>query len=461
MMKSWFLALGRLELVMLIACCVIVPGELIFKAICHTTGFGDFNVHRDFGHRFLLGQPLYAGDRCFNYMPVSAMFYAPLAMFPQFIASLLRGLAAMVSLFLALRWLGIMTQPGARPHSWRGITFGGLAVLLSIQYVFRDLDDGGPHLFYLGIIVGSFYFVRLGRLVLGAAGFGLVIALKMSPGLLLPFFVWKRQWRLAGYSTIATMSWIVLPALWMGPTSWWTHQSQWNRLAFHVATERFDSLRAVNEIRVQNQSLKPAVARFLVSYPPGHPLKVDHPADIAFLDLSPSTAGKLGTFAVLGLLGSVAWWSRRPYSGPEDPARVVEMAAVLILIPLLSPVTWLQHLVFVIPAIFLIVAENRAFRPLGRPALAVLWVYAILSIFLSRGFVGKPNSLVLFSYHIHTLAMLLLLGLVMWKRPTALPAPIDDPGYSGSGRGTAFERGKPHQIRRGKRIRNRSESSSK
>jgi alpha-1,2-mannosyltransferase len=426
--RTWFRSRTRLERLVLIACCLAIPAELALKAYGHTVGFGDFNVHREFGRRFLAGEPLYKNYEhpdlafCYNYMPVSAMYYAPLAMFPPGVASLLRTSSAMACLVLTLHWLGAMVRDRARPESWRGLSLGIVSVLLTIQYLIRDLDDGGPHLIYLAMIVGSMECVRRGREGLGAIGFGLAIALKMAPGLFLPYFAWKRRWRLAGLSASWTAAWIVLPAAWMGPASWWDHQQQWNRVALNVFSGRTDAVSEDNEVRVQNQSLKRAVARYLVAYPAGHPLKVDHPADVAFLDLGPSTARRLATLATLGVLAAVAWWCRRPDSGPDDPARAVEMAAVLVLIPLLSPVTWLQHLAFVLPAVYLLVAENRAFRPLGSPALLATGIFGVLANVLSRALVGRPNSLLLFSLHIHTIGMLLLLGLLMAKRPTVAPA---------------------------------------
>ncbi|MCA1685689.1 MAG: DUF2029 domain-containing protein [Planctomycetia bacterium] len=424
-MKTWFRSRTRFERLFLIALCVGVPAEVVVKAVCHATAYGDFNVHLDFGRRFLAGTPLYADDLCFNYMPVSAMYYAPLSLFPAAVASLIRTSAAVGCLALSLHWLGAMVRAQARPGSWRGLTFAALAVVLTIQYVLRDLDDGGPHLIYLGLIVGSTYCVRRGREGLGAAGFGLAVALKMTPGLLLPFFAWKRKWRLAGLSVVATAAWIVLPAAWMGPSRWWDHQRQWNRTALSVVSDRPDAAREANEVRVQNQALKPAVARFLVTYPPGHALKVDHPADVPFLDLRPSTANRLGTLAGLAVLAAVAWWSRRPSTGPDDPAWPVELAAVMVLIPLLSPVTWLQHLVFVVPAAYLLAAGHRSSRPLGRTALGSLGLYWVLAVVLNRGLVGRGASLVLLSYHVHTLAMLVLLGVLMARRPMTLPAPTD------------------------------------
>jgi alpha-1,2-mannosyltransferase len=416
--KTWYRSLTRIERVVLIVCCVAIPAEVASKAFGHATALGDFNIHREFGLRFLAGTSLYKDNLCFNYMPVSALFYAPLALFHPAVASVLRLTTALGCLALTLFWLGRMVSGRARPGSWRGMTVGAVAVLLSIQYVVRDLDDGGPHLIYLGILVGAVYCVRLGREGLGAVGFGLVIALKMTPGLLLPFFVWKRKWRLAGLTAGATAAWIVVPALWMGPTRWWDHQRQWNRMAFNVVSDRPDSIRDGNDIRVQNQSLRPAVERFLVTYPIGHGLKVDHAADVPLLDLHPRTASRLGILAVLCLTGIVAVWSRRPDSGRDDPAWPVEVAAVLLLVPLLSPVTWIQHIVFAIPAVYLLVAGHRSFRPLGLPVLATIGLYCLLANVLNRGLIGRDASLVLYSYHVHTFAMLLLLGALMAARPT-------------------------------------------
>ncbi len=279
-MWKWYWSRPRVERWVLLACVVFAPIELTAKAISHTAAYGDFNVHRDFGKRFLDGTPLYRGGHCFNYMPISAMYYAPLALVPPPVASLGRTALAMACLVYCMHTLGAMIRGRARAGPWPGLAVAACAVLLCGQYVLRDFDDGGPHLIYLAMILGAMQAVRRGRDGWAAVGFGLAIALKMTPGLFLPFFVWKRRWRLAAYTTVATAAWIALPAVWMGPGSWWEHQDQWNRLALNVFASRMDRAREVNEVRVQNQAFKPAVARLLVAYPPGHPLKVDHPLDV-------------------------------------------------------------------------------------------------------------------------------------------------------------------------------------
>ena len=421
-MGKWYWSRSRAERWILLACVVFAPVELAAKAISHATAYGDFNVHRDFGRRFLAGQPLYPGDRCFNYMPVSALYYAPLALVPPAVASLARTATAMACLLYVMYAMGSMIRGRARRGPWPGLVVAALAVLLCGQYVLRDLDDGGPHLIYLAMLVAAIRCVRAGREGWAAVGFGLAIALKMTPGLFLPFFVWKRRWRLAIGSAVAAAAWVALPAAWMGPASWWDHQSQWNRLAFRVLGDRMDPVRAANEVRVQNQALKPAVARLLTAYPAGHPLKLDHPLDAPAGRLDEATANRLATLACLGLLAGVAYWSRRPWSGDDDPAIVLEMTAVLVLIPLLSPVTWLQHLPFVLPAAYLLVAEHVAFRRWRLRVAVAMGAYGLVTVACNRGVIGRDASLLLFSWHAHTWAVVGLLGLLMGLRPATRPA---------------------------------------
>ncbi len=98
------------------------------------------------------------------------------------------------------------------------------------------------------------------------------------------------------------------------------------------------------------------------------------------------------------------------------------MAAVLVLMPLLSPVTWLQHLSFLLPATYLLAAEHLAFRRWSRPVAAVLAAYVVVTVVCNRGVVGRDASLLLFSWHAHTWAILGLLGLLMGSRPTTRSA---------------------------------------
>jgi hypothetical protein len=377
---------------------------------------GDFDVHRDFGRAFLRGEYLYHGGQCFNYMPITAMYRSPLALLPPRAAMAGRYLLALACLGLTLRFLHKMVFNGGPTEARRKFVIGFVSVLLAFHYVIRDLDDGGPHLIMLAILVGGIYCVWQGREKLGALWLGLIIAVKMTPGLFLPFLLWKRQWRLAGYTTVATVAWIVLPAVWMGPTSWWLHQREWNQVAFSVFNDRPDRSRDDNELRVQNQALKPAIIRYLVAHPPGDPLRLDHAGYHDFLNLRPVTANRIANLVLLALWCGFCWRTRKTYSPQHHPDWLAECAGLLLLTLLFSPLVWLQHAVWAVPAIYVIAAAGR--ERLAPSTAIILGPYVALSLVLNRELLGRANYLLLLSYHTHTACMLMLLLLCLRVRQT-------------------------------------------
>src|ERR1051326_466609 len=50
----------------------------------------DFDIHREFGRRFVTGEYLYALGFCHPYMPMAAMFWSPLALVPRGIGFMAR-----------------------------------------------------------------------------------------------------------------------------------------------------------------------------------------------------------------------------------------------------------------------------------------------------------------------------------------------------------------------------------
>ena len=70
------------------------------------------------------------------------------------------------------------------------------------------------------------------------------------------------------------------------------------------------------------------------------------------------------------------------------------------------------------PALYVTVAERQTNRKLGRPAMTAMWGYIVLAVVLNREMLGRDVYLLLLSYHIHTIALLLVLGVLLLRRPT-------------------------------------------
>jgi hypothetical protein len=392
-------------------CCLAVLVHLIYAVGRVGSKIGDYDVNREFGRRFLAGEYLYDGGQCFNYMPISALYWSPLALVPPAVGIFLRYLTALACLALIIRMLRMMAYPGERSDSLKSLSVTWVSLFLGLHYLIRDFDDGGPHVILLAIMLGGVYCVCFRREKLGAIWLGLAIAVKITPGLFLPFFLWKRQWRVFTYTCAATLLWIVLPALWMGPTSWWHHQRQWNQVALSVADDSSNELRVDNEQRVQNQALKPAILRFLLTLPVGHSMRLEQPGYVDFLNLSPTIASRVASFAMLALIGLLCWRSRIAWNTSKPGPILGETSALLCLMLLFSPVTWLQHFVFALPAIYWIIAHDQS-----KPQILTRWVigiYVVLALLMNREVLGREHYLLLLSYHTHTICLLLLFSLVL------------------------------------------------
>lgn len=382
--------------------------------IKHRAGHGgDYAISREFGRRFLAGEYLYRGGLHFPYPPSAAMYFSPLALVDPAAGIVLRYVVAVACLWLTLKMLYAMVRGEIAAAPSREFTIGALTVVLASHYLIRDLDDGGPHLILLAILMGGIYSAWRARRGLAAICFGLAIALKVTPAVLVPFFAWKRQWRLAGLTLLAAACWMALPMARMGPADWWRHQSDWIRSAggflagSNPAAEFYYGAQ-----HAENQALKPALTHLLGALAAG--------ARGAEPGAAPCAAGAgIATAAGTVLVALFCWTARRRYRSSDDPAWLLECSAVLILSLLLSPITWVQHLVVMIPALYLVAAEEIGIRSLGTPSASAMGAFAVLALVLNRELLGKHNYGILLDYHIHTLSMLLVLGVLMIRRPTA------------------------------------------
>ena len=281
--------------------------------------FRDIDIHREIGRRFLSGEYLYANDYCYAYLPTAGLYFAPLTLLGRNESLVLRYIVAVgclaVTAFLFHRMMYGTDESKGKSHPLARVG----AVVLTLQFIIADLDDGGPHLILLAILTCGIYAIWVGREWVGAVLFGLGIALKITPALFVLLFLWKRQWRVAFYTVLAAIFWIVLPAVHMGPTNWWEHQTEWTRNAALSLLDQQTEGRQANEQQKANLSLRHTLLRYLVTYPESHRLRQVDPTYKPVLDLPPRLATLIVVSVTLGLFGLFAWSSRESFQGPRDP----------------------------------------------------------------------------------------------------------------------------------------------
>src|SRR5262249_10094521 len=92
-----------------------------------------------------------------------------------------------------------------------------LAILLSLRPIMGDLTHGNINLFILFLVVGGLYAFRQRRDVLAGVLLALAIACKVTPALFVPYFLWKRAWRmLAGCTAVLVLFFMIVPGWFLG-----------------------------------------------------------------------------------------------------------------------------------------------------------------------------------------------------------------------------------------------------
>jgi hypothetical protein len=359
---------------------------------------GDFDVSMEFGRRFLSGEFLYRGGMHFPYMPSAAMWFGLFALLPLPIGFALSYSLAIASLALAI-WIlhqGVFDRAASTLRNSYYVEIA--TILLASHYIVRDLDDGGLNSILLGIVMFGIYSVARKHYTVGSLCIGLAIALKVTAGIFVPFLIWKRQWRLAFLTAASAVFWIMLPALRMSPANWWIAQREWIDSAAGFALGHNPPADFYyGYLNVGNQALRPAL-QYLFAAIAGVPFPI---------------ARIISALGALLLVGWFCWATRQPYGSVMGTLWLKESSAVLIMALMLAPLAWVQHMVFALPAIYLVAASSFSSNRTNFATNAALGIYIILVFGFSRTILGKAGYQVALACHVHTIALLIILVLAL------------------------------------------------
>lgn len=330
----------RVGLVLLLVAAVIG----FDAAFAQRHGFFDLNVYWGAINYWTGGQgELYdfirpASTYGFTYPPFAAIAMLPMALVSWPVAIVLASLATAAATGLVVWWL-IAEKRGRA--GWFMV-----AMIIALLMAFEPLREtflfGQVNMLLVALVGADLLFgVRKGRWW-GGIGIGLATAVKLTPGIFIIYLLVTRRFKAAAAATGAAAGATLLAAA----------------VAPDAAREFFtsaiwDTDRIGRLWFVSNQSLQGLVAR----------LDQAHPSKVLWLVL------------VVGVLAIWVVRSRRAVAAGDEAAGFALTGIVGCLI---SPVTWVHHLVWLIPAILLLVVSARERRDLRLLALAVA-SYVILS----------------------------------------------------------------------------------
>lgn len=248
----------------------------------------------------------------FTYPPFAGLLMAPMAFLQFPVILVVAGLATVASTVALTWWL---IAPAVRRAGWT--PWFALAVAGCLALVFEPVREtfgfGQVNTLLLALVAGDVLFgVARGRRWAGA-GIGLATAIKLTPGVFILYLLVTRRWRAAGTAIGAATAATLLSAGSYPDESreFWT-------------AALWDTNRVGNLEYLSNQSLRGLLARL--------------PLD--------AVESQVWIACVLVMLGLWAWRVR----GAVDD-HLGGLALTGLLGCLISPVTWVHHCVWLLPAI--------------------------------------------------------------------------------------------------------------
>lgn len=400
---------------------------------------GDFLVHWEFGRRFLAGDFIYAvsagGDPLGHnhpYPPLWAMVHAPLSLipiewahavcFPFFVLPF--GLLVFVLLRIGREQFGMRTEFLVTALVW--------AVFLAGRYLLRDMVECGANLTLVAASWAAVWLWTRGQRTASGLLLGLATALKCTPVLFIAYFALKREWKTVSVAVAATVAFSVAPVTVMGVSEYRRASLTWlERITAGVMTSGESGRGVLGPEPIQNMTARPALTRYLSRLPAAHIGRLADPLYLDFLDLDPQTAAVTAMSLLAVLAGFVAWRFRSRADFRSSRQMIWECGLISLAILLYSPITWGQHCVGVLPALFLIQIEVRRGSGFPRWIPAALWIYFAVVVLCNREMIGRRFSLLADAYYLQTWCLFAVGGVLLWFHSKSADA--DAGGYSGRG----------------------------
>lgn len=333
----------------------------------------------------------------FTYPPFAALCVLPLSLLTWPVAVTAGVMANLGALALILRRLA---EPVIRRHGLdRWTSYAVILCLLALlEPVYDSISFGQVNLLLLALVLTDARLLVSGSRWAGI-GVGLAAAVKLTPAIFVGHLLVTRRWRAAGTAAAVAVG-ATLLAVWCAPGAshaYWT-SALWD-------TSRIGDLSYVS-----NQSWQGVLARLSA---PAEPSRL------------------WWAFGVAAVVGAWAYRVDRARAAGDVRGGIALTGAAACLV---SPVTWVHHLVWLLPA--LAVLADRALEPprRGRPLAVAVAVYVILCsyvVWLWRYDVSGIDGFIGGNAFVWT-ALALLLALPL-RRPDPEQRRLDgaDPARSG------------------------------
>ncbi len=284
--------------------------------------------------------------------PVMPITLYPLMVLPPLMGAVSFFLIKVGLALVSARMVARMVREQGWPISWW--CYVAVAVM-SLRPILSDLQHGNINILILFLVVAALDAWTRGRDWLGGAALGLAITCKVTPALFLPYFLYKRSWKMLVATSVAIFVFMfVVPTIVLGPDlasrclgSWW-----------HRIISPYVSGGVVGDLEI-NQSMVGVLNRLMVlDETPG---RYGSQLKLNVVNWDPKFVARIVKVLSIGVVGLMFLLTRTRTDRRDDPRLLGEFSLVVLTMLFVSERSWKHHYVtLLLPLTYL---TYRLFRP--------------------------------------------------------------------------------------------------
>ncbi len=285
----------------------------------------------------------------FPYPPIFPVTTAPIWDLPPVVGAVswftLKAFMTVASILLCFR---MVNASGKILPSW----VQGLVLLLSLRPILSDQYHGNVNLVILFLIVTTLYAWRKGYDVLAGLLLALAISYKVTPALFVPYFLFKREWRIALSTMIGLgIFFLIVPSLALGIEFNGECLAMW----WHRIMSPYVGKGEVSPQEV-NQSMAGVLMRLFTELPRAQAHGYSGTQfDLNILSWPAERTSALIKGLSVGFVGLLAFFSRTKTDRRDDPRLFGEWSLVVLTMLFVSERSWKHHFVtLLLPYTFLV-----------------------------------------------------------------------------------------------------------
>jgi hypothetical protein len=351
--------------VLFLLCCVVLTADVLVPEIWGNGKTKDYPLWYWAGQQVLSGGNLYPADLGkifdFIYPPLPAVLLALPAWFGKIPLYVCLSLLNIVAWWMAGQFSNAMTGSGRIPGPWLFAVPG----FVTITFVFDQFDLGQPNLMLLAIMLYGFWLLQRARPWMAGSMFALATAIKVFPLAVLPYLVWRREWK-ATASTLVFLGLFlfVVPAPFRGFEHNAAELRTWYRGMVGSTSEKGFGQRDEQNWSWVNQSIIAVTHRLTrpVNYNQDDPGKPARTMNFANLDFKTANLVVIAVSLAIGL-GFIAVMP--PASRRTERSDAEELGILFCLMTVASPLARQYYFMWLFFPIA-ILAHRAAFDPRPR-----------------------------------------------------------------------------------------------